>query len=88
MADEENIEERLDNLRIQRQVIDEESAISERKAYIKEIKSKYGRNWRQIIGAVNKALTNATLKQYAERSRPGSYNDRMLPKKHSSFRMN
>lgn len=84
MADEENIEERLDNLRIQRQVIDEESAISERKAYIKEIKSKYGRNWRQIIGAVNKALTNATLKQYAEKSSP----DRILPKKHSSFRMN
>ena len=65
MAREETIdklEEKLERMKLQSQVMAQAADIEEKKAIIRQLKKKYGRNWRQFFGGIR---DNPTLRQLA-----------------------
>jgi hypothetical protein len=61
--DVDAMEAKLESLKLERQMLEEQSVIEERKALIRSIKKKYGKNWRSVIG---NAKDNQTLRQFAQ----------------------
>ena len=62
-GDEPDLEEKLDQLRIENQIESEKGDMLEKKILQKQLRKKYGRNWRNIVGNIR---DNETLRQFAE----------------------
>ena len=64
--DIDELEERLDNLKIESTIEDTKLSIEKSKAMQKELKRKYGKRWRKNLGAHgNDPNTNTSLEQFA-----------------------
>ncbi len=47
----EELEDKRDRLEIEEEVVTKETSIAEKKAVISQLKQRYGRNWKGILGA-------------------------------------
>lgn len=65
MIDEDKLSEKLDMLKLENQILQEEVSNQERKVIIKQLKRKYGSNWRNIL-AVKDGQTMRQLAQIGE----------------------
>lgn len=59
---EVDLEEKLDQLRIENQIESEKGDMLEKRILQKQLRKKYGRNWRNMIGNIK---DNETLRQFA-----------------------
>lgn len=59
---EVDLEEKLDQLRLQNQIESEKGDMLEKRILQKQLRKKYGRNWRNMIGNIK---DNETLRQFA-----------------------
>jgi len=60
---EVDLEEKLDQLRLENQIESEKGDMLEKRILQKQLRKKYGRNWRNIVGNIR---DNETLRQFAE----------------------
>jgi len=60
---EVDLEEKLDQLRLENQIESEKGDMLEKRILQKQLRKKYGRNWRNIVGNIK---DNETLRQFAE----------------------
>jgi len=64
--DMDELEERLDSLRVESTIEDTKLSIEKSKAMQKELKRKYGRHWRNRLGAHgNDPNTQTSLEQFS-----------------------
>lgn len=61
-ASEDMLSEKLTILKLENQLLQEELSNQEKKALIKQIKKKYGRNWRNVLNVKD----NTTMRQLAQ----------------------
>jgi len=78
--DPDVLEEKLETMRLKNQILTEEAEASEKKALIKTIKRKYGKNWRNSLGEIR---DNDSLRQFSRIGKGMS----SLPGADSSFRL-
>ena len=79
-SDPDSLEEKLETMRLRNQILTEEAEASEKKALIKTIKRKYGRNWRGSLGDIK---DNDSLRQFGRIGKGMS----TLPSADSRFRL-
>jgi len=58
----EDIHEKLETLKLQSEVETERVTIAEKKAMIRELKKRYGPNWKKVLGNIR---DNQSLRQFA-----------------------
>ena len=58
-----DLEEKLDKLKLKNQVAEEELSLREKKIIVSQLKKKYGKGWRQILGS--KGKDSEFLRQFA-----------------------
>ena len=78
--DPDALEEKLETMRLRNQILTEEAEASEKKALIKMIKRKYGKNWRNGLGGIR---DNDSLRQFGKIGKGMS----SLPDAESRFRL-
>ncbi len=52
-------EERLEGLRLDNEVADEEMSLAQKKAAIRAAKKQYGPDWKKVVGAVRSVKVNS-----------------------------
>lgn len=57
---EDELDEKIDRLKLQNELLEQEYTVAQRKAMIKEIRKKYGANWKSILGGLK---DNESLRQ-------------------------
>ncbi len=62
-GEEVDLEEKLDQLRLENQIEGEKGDMLEKRILQKQLRKKYGRNWKKMIGDIK---DNETLRQFAE----------------------
>jgi len=60
---EVDLEEKLEQLRLESQIESEKGDMLEKRILQKQLRKKYGRNWRNIVGGIK---DNSSLRQLAE----------------------
>jgi hypothetical protein len=68
----------IEQKRLDNEVADQELSLAQKKALIKEAKSKYGRDWKKIIGMVKSVKLNAENMQTLHSLGGGGENLRSL----------
>jgi len=63
--DSDELEDKLESLRIEGQVLEESARNEQRKAIIKQLKKKYGKNWRNML----KLKDNESMRQFSNMGR-------------------
>lgn len=65
MDDLEMLDEKLETLQVENELLEQQVELEKRKAIIKELKAKYGKDWKNIFTSL---YDNETIKQLAKTS--------------------
>lgn len=66
----EEQEKKLESLRLEHEILNEESQIAERRAVISQLKRQYGKDWAKTLG-ISKLTDLSTLKSFLRDAKQG-----------------
>jgi len=70
MANESALEEKIEETKLNNQLLEEEYKGEVRRAQIRELKKKYGKNWRSMLGGLKDSQTIKQLAEIGRKSDP------------------
>ena len=78
----ETLEQELETVRIENEIMSHEAEMAEKRAAIAELKKRYGRNWRSVIGISGRATLSDLRQSLTQMNRglheQGNVNQRKL----------